>query len=104
MRFAREGFQVNTAVHVAEALELAGRSAPDVLIVDWMLMDTLDGIEVAEQIQLVNPELKTVLISGFPSAELEERVARANGIVFLSKPFEYWEIVAVVREILGDEG
>ncbi len=91
-----EGLEVESAISGLEAIELGKNFLPDVLVVDWMLGDRIDGLRVAAEISEVCPNLKTIVISGYPSTELRERVERAGVWAFLEKPFTLEDI----RELL----
>ena len=93
-----EDFEVETAANVQEALEAGRRFVPDVLIVDWMLKDTMDGIQVAEAVRAVNPELQTIVITGYPSAELAARLKGFDCTDHLEKPFRPGELVAATHK------
>lgn len=91
-----EGLDVESATSGREAIELGKSFLPDVLVVDWMLGDRIDGLRVATEIGKACPGLKTIVISGYPSTELRERVERAGVWAFLEKPFTLDDI----RELL----
>jgi len=91
-----EGLNVESATSGYEAIEVGQSFLPDILVVDWMLGDRIDGLRVAAEIEKVRPGLKTIVISGYPSAELRERVERAGVWAFLEKPFTLDDI----RELL----
>ena len=98
--FERHGCKVETSASGLVSLDIASREVPDVLIIDWMLKNSMDGLEVAEKLRRHNPNLATILITGYPSPELEEKAAGVPQTTFLSKPFEAEEILAVVQEVL----
>ncbi|MBW2271511.1 MAG: response regulator [Deltaproteobacteria bacterium] len=85
---AREGHQVEAAGDPDCALELARSFAPDVLIVDWMLSGGADGLDLASSLRGLNDELTVVLISGYPSAQLQTRADEVGVFELLSKPFD----------------
>ena len=95
---AREGFEVETAANGKESRLVAARFAPDVLIVDWMLEDSEDGLDVSRSLKEANPSLRTILITGYPSAALESRIERTADVHLLTKPFTPAHLVKMVRE------
>ena len=92
-----EGFDVQTATTGAEAMRVVEHFSPDVLIVDWMLEASDDGLDVAKGIESRNPNLRTILITGYPSPSLEARVEQLPNVEFLAKPFTPADLVAMVR-------
>jgi len=101
--FERYGCHVETSASGLVSLEIAHRAVPDVLVIDWMLRDSLDGLQVAAQLRVKNPDLSTVLITGYPSSQLEERIKGQPRTTYLSKPFEADDILNAVRSVLDAE-
>ena len=94
---AHEGHDVRTADGAKAALDLAADFAPDILIVDWMLRDEMDGVEVAQNLRSVNPGLKTIFITGYRTSRLETQVREVPFAQFLSKPFSLDDFLEAVR-------
>jgi len=93
-----EGFEVETAADGREALDLATRFMPDVLLVDWMLQDHMDGVEVARALQSTAPQMRALVITGYLSAELEERIAEFPFARCLTKPLPPGDLIEAVRK------
>jgi len=69
----------------------------DLLITD-IVMPTVDGHEVLENIRASMPGLRTVVISGIPAEDLESVEATA----ILCKPFEPDQLVSTINGILSE--
>jgi two-component system response regulator (stage 0 sporulation protein F) len=95
--FTREGYQVETAQTASSAIEIGKRFLPDLLVVDWKLQDDLDGFDVTRSLRELRPELKTILITAYPTPQLEPKAlgARIGAVVY--KPFDADELRAAVR-------
>ena len=79
---SRDGLDVRTAETGAEAIELAKSFAPDILLADWMLRCEMHGIEVGEALRAQRPDLRILLMTGFPTADLEaEGLPESPGLV-----------------------
>jgi CheY-like chemotaxis protein len=100
--FERYGCRVETSASGLVSLEIARRMVPDLLIIDWMLKNSIDGLQVAAEIRKQKPDLVTILITGYPSAELEERTENEPRTTFVSKPFEAEDILSAVRSALAE--
>jgi CheY-like chemotaxis protein len=98
---SKEGFEVQTAASGQEATQRCERFAPDVLVVDWMLEGSDNGLDVAEALRTRHPKLQTILITGYPSLELEARVEQQPATRFLAKPFAPIDLVTMVREAVA---
>ncbi|HVU89645.1 MAG TPA: response regulator [Pirellulales bacterium] len=94
----REGHEVKTATTAEAAVDFGTSWLPCVLIADWMLRSPLDGLQVSEAVRAANPNLQTILITGYPSQELKDRAAEANVFSFIEKPFSLTEVAGAVRQ------
>ncbi len=98
---AREGHEVRLASSGREAIQDGARFRPDVLVVDWMLKNHVHGLHVVDALGVVWPEMATVLITGFPSRDLQASAERAGVVRFVEKPFEVEEIRDAVEQAAG---
>lgn len=92
-----DGHEVETADSAAAAIAAGSRFAPDVLVVDWMLRDRLDGLQVTQMLRQKLPDLAAVVITGYPSPRLSLEAARCDAVAFLEKPFGAAELRSAVR-------
>ncbi len=99
---AEEGHDVRLADAGREAIDEGCRFRPDVLLVDWMLKDALHGLNVAAALRAVIPQLRTVLITGFPSQDVRLTAAKEGFSSFLEKPFEAEAVREAVRRARSD--
>lgn len=53
------------AANGAELLHMLKEHTPDVVLLDWK-MPRMDGLETARKIKLINPAIKTLLLTGAP--------------------------------------
>ena len=96
----RDGLEVRTAETGAEAIELAREFTPDLLLADWMLRCDMHGIEVAEAIRNQRPELRILLMTGFPTADLQTEVATTGIDGLLEKPLALADLSKAISEAL----
>jgi DNA-binding response OmpR family regulator len=91
------GFRVNVATTGKEALALAAREQPDVVLLDVMLPD-LGGFEVAERL----PKIPIVFLSARGSSADLARGRAAGAIDYVTKPFDPIALPDRVREDLEE--
>ncbi|MGD8453155.1 MAG: response regulator [Phycisphaerae bacterium] len=96
---ARDGHEVQVAASGREGIAVGARQRPDVLLADWMLKDRIHGLHVSEALQALLPELQTVLVTGYPSADLRSQARALNVSMFIEKPFELGKLRAAVRAV-----
>ena len=92
-----EGHEVKTATTAEDAIDFGTHWLPSVLVADWMLTSPLDGLQVSQAMGAANPQLQTILITGYPSQELKARAEQANVFSFIEKPFSLTEVAGAVR-------
>ncbi|TFH18467.1 MAG: response regulator [Myxococcales bacterium] len=97
---ADEGYTVETAGTGQNAIDVAREFHPDLLVVDWMLKDELDGFDVAHALRRESPDLETILITGYPTPALEAKAIDSHVCAVVYKPFEPDELSAAVRRSL----
>ena len=99
--FEREGFDVVSTPDGEEALLLAKRSPPDVILLDWMI-EGISGIEVCRRLRRAaeTANVPIIMITG-----RDEEADRIRGLDtgaddYVTKPFSPRELVARVGAVL----
>jgi DNA-binding NarL/FixJ family response regulator len=95
----RETFQVVAeAGTVAEAIELADRFRPDLIVMDVRLPDG-SGIEACREIRAEHPEIRVIMLTSYPDEEavLSAIVAGASG--YLLKQVRARDLVAALEAV-----
>jgi pilus assembly protein CpaE len=93
---------VGTAGSGAEALELAARLVPDVVLMDINMPD-MDGITTTERLATTVPTAAIVMMSVQGEADYLRRSMLAGAREFLVKPFSSDELVASIRQVYKRE-
>lgn len=89
---------VGEAEDAAEALELAGRAAPDLLITDIRLLGA-SGLELAARMREINPRLRIILVTGYEEFEYAKSALDIGVDAFLVKPIMFDELKALLASI-----
>ncbi len=95
----RAGYQVDEAASGAEALEVAGRELPDVVLLDHRLPDRT-GIEVLRALLKSAPRLPVVMITAHASIDGAVEAMKEGAFHYLSKPFEVEDVLQSVQRAL----
>jgi pilus assembly protein CpaE len=85
-----------------EALEMAARLLPDVILMDINMPD-MDGIAATEQLSVVVPSAAVVMMSVQGEADYLRRSMLAGAREFLVKPFSSDELTASIRQVYTRE-
>jgi len=101
------GAQVITAGTAGEALLLAERERPDLLVSDIGMPDT-DGFELLKQLRALGRsrggEIPAIALTAFARSEDRMRALRAGFRVHVSKPVEPSELIVTVASVAGRTG
>jgi DNA-binding response OmpR family regulator len=107
---AAEGYAVDTAGGVDEALARARVAVPDLAVVDVMLAGADDGFELLRQLRGLAPNLPVIMLTARSDVEDRVRGLDLGAADYMTKPFAFDELVARVRahlrrgtEVGGDE-
>ena len=85
-----------------QALEMAGRLRPDVVLMDINMPD-MDGIAATEQLAVEVPTAAVVMMSVQGEADYLRRSMLAGAREFLVKPFSSDELTASIRQVYTRE-
>ena len=81
------GHEVQSTADGEHALRQIDGWKPDVLITDVVLSGPMTGTDLARQIQDSVPQVKVLLISGYPEYALDRDGSLASTLPLLKKPF-----------------
>ena len=96
----REHYQVLEAHSVRSARQLFETNQVDAVLLDMMLPDG-DGIELAKEMLLSNPEIPIVLISAHGTISKAVEATKRGIYDFVEKPFEKEQILLRLRNALA---
>ena len=97
------GWVVDTAGTGAEALQLIRDNLYDAAVLDFALPDT-NGVMLHRKIREMDPELAqcTLFISGVAQSDERLDYFGSDGLGFLSKPFNIWEVVTRLQKMVDE--
>ncbi len=93
------GFTVaGYAENSLDALELADKEAPDVVMTD-IRMPYMDGLQLAGELKKRFPTIKIIIFSGFDEFEYAHEAIRLEAEEYILKPIDADELTAVFRRL-----
>ncbi len=102
------GFEVcAVASNGKETLEIISSNIPDVIITD-IRMPVMDGIELIESLNLIYPQIKIVILSGFGEFEYAQKAIECCVSAYLLKPinnedlFKVFDILKTELDLKSD--
>jgi DNA-binding response OmpR family regulator len=93
-----QGFDVRTYRDPRQALKDFPAAKPAVVVTDYAMGDTLNGMDMVRECRLINPRQKILLVSG----TVDEDVFAGSDIkpdVFLAKPYQVHMFVKAIRDL-----
>ena len=95
------GYKVLSTSRPKEAKELVEQYDGQInLLITDVVMPEMNGRELSEQMQQLDPGLKILFMSGYTADVIAHRGILDEGINFISKPFSPKEMAAKIREVL----
>ena len=91
---------VGEAADGAEAVALAERLSPDVVLLD-VVMPGMDGIEALRRLRLEVPAARAIVLSSFVDDDKLFPAVRAGAAGYLLKDVQPAELVAAIRTVHG---
>lgn len=101
-RLTRSGYQVLTAEHAQQGLEVAEKELPDLILMD-MGLPGLDGWEAARLVK-ANPRLKhvpVIALTAHAMAGDREKTLAAGCVDYDTKPFDFARLLGKIEAALN---
>ncbi|MGB8706886.1 MAG: response regulator [Dehalococcoidia bacterium] len=96
-----DGYDVEVAVSGEAAVERIKKEEFGVIVLDLRLPG-IDGLRVFEEAKDVNPEIKGVIITAYPSKETLTRAKEIGLLDYLSKPFKIEDLEKIISGALEE--
>jgi DNA-binding NarL/FixJ family response regulator len=91
---------VGEAVNGAEAIEVAGKLKPDIVLLD-LSMPVLSGLEALPRIRAVAPDSKVVVLSGLDRSRMESDAMAGGAVGYLEKGLRPKQLVDELLAVVG---
>ena len=97
--FRNRGFRVLTASNGADALELARKELPEIVLLDYF-MPGKDGFSTLTELKLNYPDIYVIILTGKGSEEIAVTLMKAGASDYVLKPFLNQDLVERVEKVL----
>ena len=94
-----EGYRVDISISNMEALQMIKENKYQMLITD-LKMPGIDGLELIQKARELNPEIRTIMITGNESVETAVQSLKHEIDDDIKKPFSIVELKKVVKRTL----
>jgi DNA-binding NtrC family response regulator len=92
-------YEVATAESGEEALEMMKKQDFGVVVLDVRLPGKT-GLEILKEVKAMKPEIKSIIITAYPSEETTTEAKKLGAIDYLIKPFAPDDLERLIRETL----
>lgn len=96
-----EGYWVDTARTGLEALEKSKGEFYSLMLIDVKLPD-MEGVELLKKIEDTSPEIRKVIITGYPSVENAREALNLGAHAYLIKPVEAETLIRTMEMQLDE--
>ncbi len=100
LALVQRGFIVRTARTPAEAISQEEELRPDVLVVDFRLESTVNGVQLARLLRSKRPGLTVIVIPAYFSEAVRGGASEISFAV-IPKPFEVEELIDAIERALS---
>ncbi|NCB38466.1 MAG: response regulator [Erysipelotrichia bacterium] len=98
------GYKVLSAGSSAAAIKMAKERSGEIqLLLTDLIMPDMSGRELAQHLQSIYPEMKSLFMSGYTANSIGSRGILENGVCFIQKPFSLRDLAIKIREALEKE-
>ncbi len=98
------GHLADTTLSGLAAVKMMKEKAYDLVFCDYRLKDKeRDGASLMEEIHVINPHAKVVIMTGYPDVRVAVRMIKEGAFEYLLKPFDRDQILALVKKLSAGE-
>ena len=94
------GYEVESVESGKEAISYLKKSKPDLIWLDMVFEDEMDGLDVYRKIIKTNPNQKTIIVSGYSESGRMSKAMELGVDGFIQKPYKIHEIGEKIQEVL----
>lgn len=97
--FQKEGYQTFEAANGLEALELAQRERPDLVLLD-MKIPGMDGLDILRKLKEGDPSVQVIMMTAYGELDIVKEAKRMGAKAHFTKPFDIDELKSLVSQWL----
>ena len=94
----KKEYTVLTANNGKEALELADKERPDLIILDLNLPG-MGGIEVLRRIKKIDENIEVIVITGYGTMKTVKAAMRLGAYDYITKPFDINYVSSLIKGV-----
>ncbi|BBM88164.1 ATP-binding protein [Candidatus Uabimicrobium amorphum] len=95
------GYRVHCVTSGEEAVAYLSKNYADILILDMIMEDGIDGLETYQRILKIHPNQKAIIASGFANNERVKKAQELGACSYLGKPYTRQQLSVAIRKELN---
>jgi len=95
-----EGFEVSQADCGETGLKLIKKDAIDLVLLDKVIPEKMNGIEVLKEIKKLDPTIIVIILTGYGELKSAVEAMKSGAYDYLTKPFDKDELLLTVKRAL----
>jgi DNA-binding NtrC family response regulator len=99
--FRPESFELRSTTWAQDVLEWVSRESVSLVISDQRMPET-SGIATLRKVRALSPKTRCLMLTGYPSPELEQEAAAMGVRGVIAKPWDDMELKRTVRQLLRE--
>lgn len=92
-----EGYEIEVFLGGTAAIERLAQKIFDIVVTD-IRMDDVDGIDVLDAVMKNAPQTRTIMITGYATAEIAREAQAKGAFDFIAKPFRPKDLSKVIHK------
>ncbi|MDX9800880.1 MAG: response regulator [Spirochaetia bacterium] len=94
-------YKADTAGSGNEAVSAVKKENYDLVLLDMIMENGPDGLETFKEIMKINPDQKTIIVSGYSDNEKADEVLKLGASSYVQKPYTVEKIATAVKKALA---
>jgi CheY-like chemotaxis protein len=99
MMLQLSGYQVWEAADGSEAIEVASKVNPDLILMDISL-PTIDGLKATQELRNRAQKMPIIIVSAYDNEEARDNALLAGGTDYVSKPINFDDLKTLIERYL----
>ncbi len=99
----KKGHDVSAFTEEEDAINFAKTNKVDLAILDIKLK-TMSGVQVLEQLKKISPDMRAIMLTGYPTVETARESISLGADEYCVKPIDRYELEKKVAKVLKARG
>jgi two-component system, response regulator, stage 0 sporulation protein F len=99
--FQKEGYTTYQAANGKQALAIAGKDKPDLVILD-MKLPGMGGDEILRRLKSIDPNIRVIMMTAYGELDLIQEAMELGALTHFTKPFDIDELKDKVSDYIKE--